>query len=383
MMVNKNSVLTILCGLLPALNLWTATSVFFAPGHLNTLDKKYAWALEQMKETNAESPVWVGYNITRLEKAGTRISWNSDDRYSRETLAEILNRSPRPSYETSMTLLEAAKAAGQKHTDGQEPLVEKELAFLFLTNSVRKHGEPFKEIKMTQFDCPVHLENRSVIWLGTVPQTESLQFLSGLYAKTDSESCKKDLIVGIASHTLSDPVIEFLKNRIEGGEPDELRESAVFWVGQQPDPHALNILKDCVNSDRSPDIREKAIFSISQMDIPEAEEVLIDLAYHAPSGELSKKAVFWLGQKASEKAVKALKEVVFSANETELQKHAVFALSQWEDGNAVTDLIHIAETHPNPEVRKHAIFWLGETGDPRAVDALVRMVRSTRLKNQD
>jgi hypothetical protein len=375
MMVNKNRVLTILCGLLPAMNLWAASSVFFAPGHLTTLDGKYAWAVEQMKKTNAESTVWVGYSIIRPMKAGTRISWNSDDRHSRETLAEILNRPPRPSDETSMTLLEAAKAAGQKHADTQEPLVERELAFLFLTNSVRKHGEPFKDIKMTQPDCPVHLENRPVIWLGTVPQTESLQFLSGLYQKTDSESCKKDLIVGIASHTLSDPVIEFLKKRVEGGEPDELRESAVFWLGQQPHPRALNILKDYVNSDRSSDIREKAIFSISQMDIPEAEEVLIGLAYHAPSGELREKAVFWLGQKASEKAVKALKEVVFNTNETELQKHAVFALSQRENGDAVADLIHIAETHPNPEVRKHAIFWLGETGDPRAVDALVRMVR--------
>jgi hypothetical protein len=373
-MINKNSILPVLCILLPALNLWAASSVLFAPEQINTLDGKYAWALEQMKKTDAESPVWVGYSIIRPMKAGSQIMWNSDDRYSNETLSEILKQSFRASDEEAPTLLEAAKQASQKQA-GPDDTVEKELAFLFLTCGAQNHGEQFTEMRMTQPDCPVRLKSRPVLWLGTVPQTESLQFLSSLYQNTGSESGKKDLIVGIASHTLRDPVIGFLKDRIDGREPDELRESAVFWLGQQPDPRALDTLKDCVNKDRSLDIRQKAIFSISQMEIPEAEEALISLAYHAPSGELRKKAVFWLGQKASEISLKALKEVAFSADETEIQKQAVFALSQRENEDSVTDLIHIAETHPNPEIRKHAIFWLGETGDPRAVDALVRMVR--------
>lgn len=370
-MISKKTVLTVLGGLLMALNLRAASAVFFAPDQLNTLEQKQVWALNQMKNTDAESAVWMGYSIIRPMKPGTRITWNSDDGSPAETLADILNR---PSDEESLSLIEAARLAGRKADHG-EAMVEKELAFLFLMHGALKSGETFTKLRMTQPDSPVRLKNRPVLWLGTVSQTESLQFLNGLYQKTESESGKKDLIVGIASHTLRDPVIGFLKARAEGNEPDCLRESAVFWLGQQPDPRALNILKQSVNMDASSDVREKAVFSISQMDIPEAEETLIGLAYHAPSGKLREKAVFWLGQKASKNAVRALKDVVFNADETEIQKQAVFALSQQENSGAVTDLIRIAETHPNPVIRKNAIFWLGESGDPRAVDALVRMVR--------
>ncbi|MBN1781533.1 HEAT repeat domain-containing protein [bacterium] len=378
-----------LCGMLLWSSLSAKSTVQVAPDQLNSLSQRIEWALEQAGTAHAASGAWLGYSIIRPSKKNTHISWNSGDGSGYETLAEILNRSLNDSRSESGTLLEAAQNALGRHTGQDGSMVDREQAFLIhlpeglmpLPEGLmplperQQKLESAEEIRITDMDRPVRLRDLPVLWLGTVSQTESLDFLSSQYRQSRSERYRKDLIVCVATHTLKDRVIPFLNERVQSGEPEELREDAVFWLGQQEDLRALRILGECIRADPSSDVQEKAVFGISQMHLPEAEDALIDLAYHARSRELRKKAVFWLGQKASENAARALKDVVFNAEETEIQKHAVFALSQQHGSATVDDLVRIAETHPNPEIRKTAIFWLGETGDPRAVDALVRMAR--------
>ena len=78
-------------------------------------------------------------------------------------------------------------------------------------------------------------------------------------------------------------------------------------------------------------------------------------------------AVFWLGQGTAEEATKGLAEIVDADGDGEVRKSAVFSLSQRPKDEAVPALLRIARTHRDPELRRSAIFWLGQTRDPRAI----------------
>ncbi len=86
------------------------------------------------------------------------------------------------------------------------------------------------------------------------------------------------------------------------------------------------------------------------------------------SREVRNSAVFWVGQGAAEAATKGLQEIVDDPDgDREVRKSAVFALSQRPRDEAVPALIRIAKTHRDPELRRSAIFWLGQSRDARAI----------------
>lgn len=91
--------------------------------------------------------------------------------------------------------------------------------------------------------------------------------------------------------------------------------------------------------------------------------------------EMRRTAVFWLGQEAAAEAGKALDSIAGDQlGDREVRKQAVFALSQRE-GEGVPALIRIARSNPDPELRKTALFWLGQTEDPRALALFEEILR--------
>jgi HEAT repeat protein len=100
----------------------------------------------------------------------------------------------------------------------------------------------------------------------------------------------------------------------------------------------------------------------------EALVEMIRIAKEDRDDDIREKAVFWLGQKASAESVKTLKDIVQSPTEEDkLKEQAVFAISQLPKDKAVPILIEIAKSNKSADVRKKAMFWLGQTGDPAAL----------------
>ena len=84
--------------------------------------------------------------------------------------------------------------------------------------------------------------------------------------------------------------------------------------------------------------------------------------------EVRKSAIFWVGQGAAEAATVGLQEIVDDPNgDREVRKSAIFSISQRPHDESVPALIRIARSHRDPELRRTAIFWLGQSHDPRAV----------------
>ncbi|HEV8358567.1 MAG TPA: HEAT repeat domain-containing protein, partial [Gemmatimonadales bacterium] len=78
---------------------------------------------------------------------------------------------------------------------------------------------------------------------------------------------------------------------------EDLREKAIFWIGQGDDPDRLGFLTSLYGQVKSESAREKVLFSVSQIEGRESQRWLIQIAGDAnESIELRKKALFWAGQ---------------------------------------------------------------------------------------
>jgi HEAT repeat protein len=85
--------------------------------------------------------------------------------------------------------------------------------------------------------------------------------------------------------------------------------------------------------------------------------------------EVREQAVFWLGQLASEKATAGLTQIVDDNHEDlEIREAAIFSLSQRGEEVGIPTLTHIATTSRHPQLREHALFWLAQYDDPRVID---------------
>ncbi len=338
-----------------------AQRVILHPQPSDALSQKWQWAETQAQQDEARRGYWIGYSIERLMAENSFMgSWSS--RRTRTTLHEVLYG-------------ERSEFDHRDHSwrDGKSKRkVLKEVALLFEFRA--GETEP-TDMHVTNLSGYVDLNGRPLIWLEGAEDDESLDFLEQQYRQARSDDYKEELVAGLAVHDETGRVVPLLTDILTGNEATDIRESAAFWLSQQDDEAVLDVLRRAAETDRSEDVREQAVFGISQVDVPEATEVLIDLARNGPS-DIRDEAIFWLGQKASERAVEALGEVVNDEDgETEVQKQAVFSISQLPADQSVPMLIDIAKTHAKAQVRKQAIFWLGQTDDPRALDALIQMAR--------
>lgn len=358
--------------------LFSSSDVKKYPNEQDQFKSRWNWAETQAQ--NISGGYWIGYCIERLMSPNSYIGchghWDLSDMPSLEMI--IRGNFLHPGGDTNtLDIKKSARQAIHRWDDSGESIekVLKKVAILFNYRG-KPVTENIEEIKVSNLSLYVDLYKQPLIWVGLVDMRESLDFLMECYENSSDIDIKEELITVISLHQGLPGTISFLKQVIESDDDDDLREKAVFWLGQQDTPESLENLLSVAKTDRSNDVREKAVFAISQLDLEQATDALINLAKNEKNYELRKKAIFWLGQEASKKAKAALEDFVYDDNELEIKKQAVFALSQLSDHEGVPALIKIAKTHPSTEVRKKAIFWLGQSEDPRALDAIIELVRA-------
>jgi HEAT repeat protein len=153
--------------------------------------------------------------------------------------------------------------------------------------------------------------------------------------------------------------------------PEDLREKAVFWIGQEHGDSSQAYLKQLFARVTNQDLKEKILFAISQSG--GASEWLLSVAGDEKQPDnVREKALFWAGQ--SGVPVPRLLDLLSRMSDTHLREQIVFALSQRNEPAAVDALMHIAKSDRDPEIRKKAVFWLGQSSDPRAAQFLQELV---------
>ena len=246
-----------------------------------------------------------------------------------------------------------------------------------MTVLLRISERQVERVRVFSEECQLDAGGRQVFWLENVRPPDSIAYLESLV--TGQSPDRRDRVVdgaisAIALHAdaAADASLERL---VAQNQPDRIRRSVPFWLGNARGRRGLDTLRRIVKEDPSVEVRKKSVFGISQSEEPDAIETLIATARANDQTPVRGEAIFWLAQKAGRKASAAITERIEQDPDTDVKKKAVFALSQLPKDEGVPLLINVARTHSNPVVRKQAMFWLGQSKDPRALEFFAEVLK--------
>jgi HEAT repeat protein len=255
-----------------------------------------------------------------------------------------------------------------------EGYAERELAILTWIES-NGSGVHCQDLKMRRMDQYLDLRRNTLYWLRHAEDEESIDLLLNMFQSPMASGIAPDIVMVIGIHDTPGKVVPVLDDFACGPYSSDIRENAIFWLGQQKTENALESLGKVLDREPVTDLRKKVVFALYCHGSDGAVTKLNKTARDDQNQDVRKEAIFWLGQMATVKTLDVLSDIAIDAKETEIQEQAVFAISQHADSEAVPLLIRIARAHRNPEVRKKAIFWLGQTGDDRALEFFVELLR--------
>ena len=223
-------------------------------------------------------------------------------------------------------------------------------------------------------DPDEEVRHQAVFWLGQLSGEEAVTALESILQGSDDIELQKKVVFSLSQHGSSRAGRILRDIAVDSRADEEVRELAIFWLGQEGSADDVAALMDLYERIDSDQLKEKIIFSVSQSDNSRSDEWLLELArdQSEPVG-LRKNAVFWLGQEGDIDAAD-LKELYDDAVEFELKGQVIFVLSQRDESDAVEELMAIARGEEDTGLRDKAIFWLGQMDDPRAAEFLMDLI---------
>jgi len=255
----------------------------------------------------------------------------------------------------------------EEHQDRTPP----RLLYLF----ARLEAAEVTQVRALSKTCAVDADGARVVWLEGAAAEDSVELLRGLASRAPRRKGKdvgEEALTALALHAgpRADQVVVDLAG---AGNPTEVREHAIFWLGETRGRAGYGALRRLAAEESDPEILEKVAFGLAQSPIPEAGRALAELARGHGSAEVRKHALFWISQRGDPDAAGILLHAAAEDRDSEVREHAVFAISQLEE-DGVDHLIRLLRDGPSNEVRKQALFWLGQSDDPRAMEFLEKVL---------
>ncbi len=241
---------------------------------------------------------------------------------------------------------------------------------------VSQHEGPETErilLDAARTDPDGEVREQAVQWLSQVDSPAAVAALDSILRSANDPALQDKAIFALSQQD-SPRARQALKDfALRGGVSSDLRQKAIFWIGQGDDPDRSGFLKTLYVQLKDTESREKILFSMSQIDGPESQRWLLQIASDVNEGiELRKKALFWVGQ--SDIPATDLFTLYEKMPSREMKDQLIFVYSQRDERAAVDKLFEIARTEPDRELKKKAIFWLGQSDDPRVPAFLERLL---------
>jgi HEAT repeat protein len=336
-------------------------------------------------------------SITKeAQSAGNAVAMNaqqsrSSGRSSNSASATAMrpkNTANCPNSEENDDRIEAINALLQMNSDQAMPILKKVLArrepctellrkkavFIVAQGRSDERADILLDAAKNDPDSDVRMD--AVFWLSQTRSAKATDYLLQLLkTSTDTELQEKAIFALAQSGNAGNgPAQQFLRDyALKDDAPHKLRETAIFWIGQNKGEGTVSYLQQLYGKLNDDDLKDKVLFSVSQSKGHAADDWMLEQAVDSRNSmRLRKQALFWAGQGgASTAKIAALYD---KGGDVEFRDQVIFALSQKSDAAAVDKLLDIAKNEKDRELRKKAIFWLGQSHDPRAVKALQALI---------
>lgn len=138
---------------------------------------------------------------------------------------------------------------------------------------------------------------------GSVAGEEAARFLLEA-ARTGGSSGRgeEDAVFPAVLADVQDVWRDLLEVAQDRGVAEDVRTSALFWVGQEAADAVTEGLVDvALDEDEDQEVREAAVFALSQRPAEESVPILMEIAQTAREGDTRRSAMFWLAQSKDER----------------------------------------------------------------------------------
>jgi HEAT repeat protein len=240
----------------------------------------------------------------------------------------------------------------------------------------QKGGEEAADILMqvAKSDPDRETREQAVFWLGQVRSERAITLLEDILQNSNDKEIKDKALFALSQQN-SSRAAKTLRDFAENDREDtELREQAIFWLGQRRSEENATYLKGLYGRVRTDALKDKIIFSLSQMRGFGNPEWIMNIALDPKESiEMRKQALFWAGQTGA--ATESFATLYDRIADQEIKEQLIFVFSQrGRDAKAMDKLLDIAKNDKDKELRGKAVFWLGQSRDPRAIKLLEDLI---------
>jgi len=213
------------------------------------------------------------------------------------------------------------------------------------------------------------VREQAVFWLSQVGTDRAVGALDSILRTSTDRALQEKAEFALSQHGSARATQALRAYAERPGLPSELREKAIFWIGQSGGAENEAFLRSLYGKLTELELRNKVLFSISQAGGAENMRWLLGVARdNTQPTELRKQALFWAGQ--GNAPIADLASLYSVLTDRAMREQLIFVYSQRNEPAAVDKLLEIARRDPDTELRKKALFWLGQSDDPRAAKAL-------------
>jgi HEAT repeat protein len=240
---------------------------------------------------------------------------------------------------------------------------------VFLISQGDSEGTETILLNVARSDPDTEVREQAIFWLSQVGTERAVVALDSILRNSKDRRIQDKAIFALSQQD-NPKARAALRTFAERADvPEELREQAVFWIGQSGGKESVTYLRELFGKVKGEELRKKILFSVSQIEDAEGNKWLVGVARdRAQPLEIRKQALFWAGQGGASMA--DLGSLYSTFDDRDMKEQLIFVYSQREETAAVDKLLEIARRDPDPELRKKALFWLGQSEDPRAAKAL-------------
>jgi HEAT repeat protein len=214
---------------------------------------------------------------------------------------------------------------------------------------------------------------QAVFWLGQTGADRAVTLLEDILKNSNDKEIKDKAIFALSQHRGA-RAGQILRDFAEReSENQELREQAIFWLGQKNSSETADYLKGLYSRVKSDQLKEKIIFSLSQQR-GNGEWVMNIALDPKESIEMRKQALFWAGQSGGA-STESFAQLYDRMTDHEIKNQLIFVFSQrGRDPKAIDKLMDIAKNEKDKELKGQAVFWLGQSRDSRAAKFLEDLI---------
>ena len=343
-----------------------------------TLLSRWQHARHEASARSFSGGYWIGYLIKKVMDENSFVgSYSSDPGKNKPTLREVITGIKQEHVEPLSGRDFEGEMEGEFSFENGGSYKKQILKEIGILVHIRTSPAPdIDEVKISNLSLHVSLNDDPLIWIGSAPGDESVDFLQSVYAQVPSADVRKKIIIAVGIHHPTEKVFQFLRSILLGSDIGDLRKEATFWIGRCNTDDAVILLEQRIHTDPAAEVREQSVFVLGEMENKKAVESLIRMARDEGDETVRKNAVFWLGQKVSVKLSTADHGRERQDENTEIKKKAVFALSRFTDNRGLEALINVARGNDDLPVRREAVFWLSQLDNKLALDALIDILRN-------